>query len=128
MNKIFYPIFLLIIILFEGCSYKQPISSQSSIILIKTPAMKFHDTGFVTKYKDNIQLQIFNAGHLVLNLIIYKDKVCKSTFKCQSSKEFNKLYFNRSYKDDFLYNLFRKNKIYFKDKKNKILIKAKKYE
>ena len=87
--------------------------------------MKFYDKGFITKYDDNIHLQIFNAGQLVLNLKIYKDKVCKGTLQCMESKEFNKQYLNISYKDDFLYNLFSKNKIYFKDKKNKILIKVK---
>ena len=90
--------------------------------------MKFHDTGFITKYKDSIHLQIFNAGQSVLNLTIYKDKVCQSTFQCISSKEFNALYFHRSYEEDFLYNLFLENKVYFKDKKNKILIKVKQYE
>ena len=87
--------------------------------------MKFYDKGFITKYKDNIHLQIFNAGQVVLNLKIYKDKICQSTFKCIGPKEFNAKYFHKSYKDDFLYNLFSQNKIYFKDKKNKILIKVK---
>ena len=99
--------------------------------------MKFYDKGFITKYDDNIHLQIFNAGQMVLNLKIYKDEVCQGTFECISSKEFNSKYFHTSYKDDFLYNLLsnvengdfknnipRNNKIYFKDKKNKILIKV----
>jgi len=87
--------------------------------------MKFYDKGFITKYEDNIHLQIFNVGNLVLNLKIYKDEVCQGTLQCISSEEFNKQYFHTSYKDDFLYNLFSKNKIYFKDRENNILIKVK---
>ena len=87
--------------------------------------MKFYDKGFITKYDDYIHLQIFNVGQLVLNLKIYKDEICKGTLQCISSKEFNKKYFNSLYKDDFLYNLFSKNKIYHKDKINNILIKVK---
>lgn len=108
-----------------GCSMKQPIKSQSATILLKTPTMKFYDKGFITKYEDNIHLQIFNAGQMVLNLKIYKDEVCQGTLQCMSSKEFNSLYFHTSYKDNFLYNLFSQNKIYFKDRENNILIKVK---
>ncbi|MEA3553371.1 MAG: hypothetical protein U9R39_03080, partial [Campylobacterota bacterium] len=91
--------------------------------------MKFYDKGFITKYEDNVHLQIFNAGQMVLNIKIYKDEVCQGTLQCISAKEFNNQYFHPSYKDDFLYNLFskvenkdleenvsRKNKIYFKDR------------
>ena len=116
---------LIFIILFTGCSIKKPIYSKSSTIIFKTPNMKFYDKGFISKYKNYIHLQIFNVGQLVLNLKIYKKEVCKGTLQCMSSKEFNKKYFNKSYKDDFLYNLFSQNKIYHKDKKNNILIKVK---
>ncbi len=87
--------------------------------------MKFYDQGFITKYDDHIVLQIFNAGQIILNLKVYKDEVCKGTLQCMSSKEFNEIYFSKSYSDDFLYNLLSKNKIYYKDKKNNILIKVK---
>jgi len=87
--------------------------------------MKFYDQGFITKYDDHIVLQIFNVGQIILNLKVYKDEVCKGTLQCMSSKEFNKIYFSKSYNDDFLYNLLSKNKIYYKDKKNNILIKVK---
>ena len=86
--------------------------------------MKFYDKGFITKYDDYVHLEIFNIGQLVLNLKIYQDTVCQSTFKCMSSKEFNKIYLNSSYPNNFLHKLFSKDKIYFKDRKNGILIKV----
>ena len=112
-------------ILFTGCTLKHPSKSISSTILIKTPNMKYHDKGFIYYYEDYIKLQLLNIGQVVLNLKIYQDKICKGTFECMSSKEFNEKYFHSSYNNDFLFNLFKQNTIYFKDKKNNILIKVK---
>ena len=123
MQKVF--ILLFITIFFIGCSTKQPIKSQSSVILFKTPTMKFYDSGFITKYDNHFHLQIFNVGQLILNLEIYQDKICKGTLQCMSVKDFNSKYFHSTYKDDFLYNPFLQENIYFKDKKNNILIKVK---
>jgi len=88
--------------------------------------MKFYDRGFVKIYDKYINLQIYNSGQIALNLDIYKNKICKGFLQCQSSKEFNKNYLNSNYSDDFLFNLFSKNKVYFKDKVNSIFIKVKK--
>jgi len=116
---------LIFIFLLIGCSNKQPIKSISSTIIIKTPIMKFYDKGFIYYYDDFIHLQLLNIGTIVLNLEIYKDKICKSTFECLNSSEFNQKYLNKAYKNDFLYTLFQNKNIYFKDKINKILIKVK---
>lgn len=108
-----------------GCVSKQPTQSVSSTILIKTPHMKYHDNGFIVYYDNYVHLQLFNVGSVILDLSIYKNKICQSTFKCIDSKKFNEEYINSSYSDDFLYTLFTSKNIYFKDKKNKILIKVK---
>lgn len=86
--------------------------------------MKYHDNGFIVYYNNYVHLQLLNIGNVILDLSIYKDKICKGTFRCISSKKFNKEYINSAYSDDFLYNLFTSTNIYFKDKKNKILIKV----
>jgi len=122
--KKFFISYFLFLYFFTGCSQKQPIKSHSAIILFKTPTMKFYDTGFILKYNDMIELNMLEAGNSVLHLKIYKNKICSSTFKCLTSKEFNKNYLNEKYNDNFLYNLFSKDKIYFKDKTNHIFIKV----
>ncbi|MEA3315314.1 MAG: hypothetical protein U9Q30_05610, partial [Campylobacterota bacterium] len=99
---------IIYLFLFIGCSIKEPKKSESVVILLKTPLLKFYDKGFLTKYDDFIDLKIFTAGQLVLELKIYKDKVCKDSFRCVSSKEFNSIYFDSSYKNKFLYELFSK--------------------
>lgn len=115
----------LTLITFWGCSQKVPNLSRETIVIFKTPVMKFYDRGFVNVYDNHINLQVFEVGKLALNLTIYKDKICQSTFQCLSGEEFNKKYLHPSYKKDFLYNLFSKNEIYHKDKQNNIFIKVK---
>ena len=124
--KKYYFLFFIVFLNFFGCSYKNKvISSKSALIVFKTKQFRFADYGFITKYDNHINLKIFEAGVVVLNLDIYKDKICQneSYLKCQSAKEFNAKNLSTDYKDDFLYNLLNKDRVYFKDKKNKILIK-----
>ena len=94
------------VFLFVGCSYKQPQLKQSATIIFKTPMMKFYDKGFVTHYDKYIHLQVLNLGKVVLDLEIYKDKICEGVFQCIGSKEFNIKYLSDKYEDDFMYNLF----------------------
>jgi len=117
--------YILVLFILSGCALKQPSLSQSATILLKTPSMKFYDKGFITQYDNYTQVQIFSAGTLVLNLEIYEDRICKSTFKCQSLKAFNAQNLDSSYEDNFIKKLFDKTskRTVFRDKKNKILIK-----
>lgn len=87
--------------------------------------MKFYDKGFINKYDKYTQVQIFSAGTIVLDMKIYENKICKSTFKCQDLKTFNKENLNESYDEAFLKNLFDKNQkeVIHKDIENNILIK-----
>jgi hypothetical protein len=87
--------------------------------------MKYHDNGFITYFDDSVHLQLLNLGNTVLDLTIYKNKICKSMLECLDAKEFNEKYINPSYKESFLYDLFTQKNIYFKDKQNNILIKVK---
>jgi hypothetical protein len=87
--------------------------------------MKFYDKGFISKFENYTQVQIYSAGKTVLDLKLYENSICKSTFECEDSTEFNKKYLHSSYEENFLKALFEENKkeTVFKDTKNKILIK-----
>jgi len=87
--------------------------------------MKFYDKGFIFKYKEYTQVQIFNAGTAILDMKIYDDKICRSTFKCQDLKTFNKENLSSTYADNFLKELFERNEkeVSFKDKENGVFIK-----
>lgn len=113
--------------IFTGCfNTTQPqLNSSSATILIKTPQMKFYDKGFIYKYKEFTQVQIFSAGTAVLDMKIYDDRVCRTTFKCQDLKTFNKENLSSSYPNNFLKELFEKEQkeVIHRDKENDILIK-----
>jgi hypothetical protein len=115
---------IIILLIFQACSIKQPSISSSATIIFKTPTMKFYDKGFVNRYDDHIHLQILNIGAVVLDLKIYNNKICQSTFQCIEAKKFNLKYLSKEYNDDFLYNLFLKDNIKFRDRNNKIFIKV----
>lgn len=115
---------IVFIIFLSGCSLKQP-KPQSATILIKTPTMKFYDRGFITQNSYSVKLQVYSAGVSILDLDVYEDRVCRSTFECEQLKIFNKKNLSSEYEDDFLYKLLSQNsnEINFKDKKNKITIR-----
>lgn len=125
MKKLF-PLFLLLLLI--GCASKVPVQSQSATILIKTPKMKFYDKGFITKYKNYTQVQIYSAGQIVLDLSLYNNQICQSTFECLDSKSFNAKYLHPSYESNFLKELFdqEKTQIVHRNKAQGILIKIKK--
>lgn len=90
--------------------------------------MKFYDKGFINKFDNYTQVQIFSAGTSILSLKIYKNQICRDTFECQTLKSFNNEYLHKSYKDNFLKELFDKEdkEVTHRDKANRILIKIKK--
>ncbi|RBQ30075.1 hypothetical protein CRU92_03355 [Arcobacter sp. FW59] len=87
--------------------------------------MKFHDKGFIYKFKDYTQVQVFSFGNAIFDMKIYNDKICKSTFKCQDLDTFNKENLSSTYPKNFLKELFDtdKKEIIHRDNENSILIK-----
>jgi hypothetical protein len=125
--KFYYATFLILIIilLFSSCASQKPINTYSKKIIFKSKKLKFYDVSFVSIYKNYLKLEVFNSANLILTLKIYKNEICKDSFRCVSAKEFNKQYFgaNSNYPDSFLYDLFLQKNANFRDKKNKVLIK-----
>lgn len=113
--------------LFSGCAQKKPLLSESATILIKTPALKFYDKGFITQYDDHVNVEIYSAGVQVLYLDLYDERICKSTFECTTPKDFNNNFLHGSYAPTFLKSLFmqKEKNTTFRDRKNGILIKIK---
>ena len=90
--------------------------------------MKFYDKGFISEFQNFTRVEVFSAGVTVLRLDIYDNQICKDTFRCQKSENFNREFLHSSYKKDFLKNLFeeKERNITYRDKENNILIKIKK--
>ncbi|WP_424688498.1 MAG: hypothetical protein ACNI3H_09315 [Halarcobacter ebronensis] len=126
IKKLSFLIFFIIFL--SGCSFNQPKIVSSATILIKTPKLKFYDKGFISKFQNFTRVEVFSAGVTVLRLDIYDNQICKDTFKCQKSNNFNNEFLHSSYEKSFLKNLFEKDEknIIHRDKQNSILIKIKK--
>ncbi len=116
-------ILMISLLFFNGCGSKTLNYSSTATILIKSPNMKFYDKGFIKYFDDHIDLEILSAGQSVLKLKVYNDEICKDSLRCISSKEFNELYLNKNYKDDFLMKLLSKNDKIIQHKDNDIFIK-----
>jgi len=135
--------FLSFIFLFIGCSknyYKAP---KASLIVIKSPKLKYADMGFIYRGKRGVKVQVYSSGKAVFTLTIGK-RICVD-FKCMGEEQFYKDYFGVNYPKGTLANIFLKKPIFnnedlckdkfdiiytfdstsarFKDNKNHILIK-----
>lgn len=105
--KYILPIFIL---LFCACSVKDYEATQTKIIIIKSPKLKFADVGYIRNTSKNIELELFIAGKPVekftLNHLICTDD------GCMSKSGFNADYLHSSYPDDILQNILLGKQIY----------------
>ncbi len=109
-------IFLFFVLIFSGCSIKNYKTTQTKIIIIKSPKLKFADIGYVRNSDKSIELELFVAGKVVQKITI-NHLVC-TTEGCMSKRSFNGDYLSSAYPDDILQNIILGHKIY--DGKNLI--------
>ncbi len=97
---------VLVTIVFSGCALKQLKNSQAYVVTLKTPKLRFSDTGFVRENSNSVGLEIFSSSNRVLELQI-STLVCFDSGACMSKSSFNKEYLNQNYSDDILYNILK---------------------
>ena len=103
-------ILLVFLLLFTSCSIKNYEKTQTKIIIIKSPKMKFADIGYLRNTDSAIELEMFIAGHAVEKITI-NHLVCVRK-GCMSKSGFNEEYLHHSYPDDILQNIFLGSEIY----------------
>ena len=101
---------LVCVLIFSGCTIKNYDITQTKIIIIKSPKLKFADIGYVRNSDKSIELELFVAGKAVEKITI-NHLICTSE-GCMSKQGFNKDYLNASYPDDILQNVILGQKIY----------------
>ncbi len=101
---------LVCVLIFSGCTIKNYDITQTKIIIIKSPKLKFADIGYVRNSDKSIELELFVAGKAVEKITI-NHLICTSE-GCMSKQGFNKDYLNASYPDDILQNIILGHKIY----------------
>ena len=108
-------ILFVFLFLFAGCSTKNYEHTQTKIIIIKSPKLKFADVGYIRNSGKSVQMELFVAGQAIEKFTI-NHLVCTSE-GCMSKEGFNKEYLSAYYPDDILQHIVLAQEIY--DGKNK---------
>jgi len=108
-------ILITIILLFSACSVKNYERTQTKVIIIKSPKLKFADLGYIRNSDKAIEMELFVAGKSIEKITI-NHLICTSE-GCMSKSGFNTDYLNASYPDDILQNILLARPIY--DGKNR---------
>jgi hypothetical protein len=101
---------LIFTLLFSACSIKNYEQTQSKIIIIKTPKLRFADLGYLRNTENAIELELFVAGKSIEKFTI-NHLVCVN-MGCMSKSGFNEEYLNAAYPDDLLQNILLGREIY----------------
>ena len=97
-------------LLFSACSVKDYEITQTKIIIIKSPKLKFGDLGYIRNSDKSIELELFAAGKAIEKFTV-NHLVCTSE-GCMSKSGFNADYLHASYPDDILQNILLGRVIY----------------
>ena len=103
MQKFYILWVSLIIVLITGCSTKHYIVSEPKIITLKTPKLKFADTGYIRHNDTSVEVELFTAGVAVEKIVI-DDQVCVSA-GCMEETKFVKEYLYPEYPTDTMRNV-----------------------
>ncbi|AFV96531.1 MULTISPECIES: hypothetical protein [unclassified Sulfuricurvum] len=93
----------ILLFLITGCSTKHYTLSEPKIITLKTPKLKFADTGYIRHDDTSVEVELFTAGVAVEKIAI-DDQVCVSV-GCMSEEAFVKEYLNPDYPRDTMRNV-----------------------
>ncbi|MBW6488660.1 hypothetical protein [Sulfurimonas sp.] len=105
-----YILLIFTLLFFSACSIKNYEHTQTKIITIKSPKMKFSDAGYLRNSSDAIELELFMAGKNIEKISV-NHLICTSG-GCMSKSGFNKEYLNGAYPDDTLQNILLSRAIY----------------
>lgn len=109
-------ILLIFTLFFSACSVKNYEHTQTKIITIKSPKIKFSDIGYIRNSGKQVELELFMAGYAVEKISV-NYFVCVSD-GCMSKWNFNDAYLNYAYPTDTLQNILLGKPIY--DGQNKV--------
>ena len=99
------------ILLFSGCGARPFVKTDAATIIMKTPKVKFADTGYVRSNEDVVALELFSAGQTVGRFEI-ENMVCVDGEGCMRKSSFNAEYLNEHYPDTLMENILRSKPIY----------------
>jgi hypothetical protein len=93
-----------VIVMVGGCAPKQYAISEPKLIVLKTPKIKFADTGYIRTSDDAVEVELFSAGQAAGRITINR-LVCVEGEGCSSKNAFNADYLNPAYPDETMKNV-----------------------
>lgn len=103
-------IILIIAIFFSGCGTKNYDRTQTKIITIKSPKIKYSDAGYLRNSGKSLELELFIAGKSIEKISV-NHLICTSE-GCKSKSSFNEEYLSASYPQDTMQNMLLSHPIY----------------
>ncbi|WP_456453198.1 hypothetical protein [Hydrogenimonas sp.] len=110
MRNFFYASCVALLMGLAGCavkSYEKPIPAM---IVLKTPAFKYADQGFVYRGKGRVKVQVYVSGRAAFELSVGK-RVCVDN-ACMGEKAFYEKYLRADYPKGTLAAIFTKRPIF----------------
>lgn len=101
----------LLILLLSGCGARPYVKTDVATIIMKTPKIKFADTGYVRSNNNLVALELFSAGQAVGKIEI-ENMICVEGKGCMTKSSFNAEYLSAMYPDDILENILRSKPIF----------------
>ena len=102
--------FIFFVLLFGGCSIKEYKQTQTKIITMKSPKIKFSDAGYLRNSDESVELELFMAGKSIEKIAVNR-LICTSV-GCMSKSGFNEEYLSAAYPDDTMQSLLLARPIY----------------
>lgn len=103
-------ILLIFTLLLASCSTKNYDTTETKIITIRSPKLKFSDIGYVRISDKKMELELFIAGKSIQKFTL-NHLICTSN-GCISKNAFNEEYLNKNYPSEILQNILLKHQIY----------------
>ena len=107
---------MLFALLLSACSVKNYEHTQTKILILKSPKIKFADVAYLKNSAKHIELELFIAGQAVKKIEI-NHLICIDE-GCMSKRGFNEEYLSKQYPDDILQNILLGRAIF--DAKNRV--------
>ncbi len=102
---------LLTLLFLSGCGARPYVHEDAATIIMKTPKIRFADTGYVRSNEDVVALELFSAGMAVGKFEI-ENLVCVDGEGCMRKSSFNEEYLSEHYPDTLMENILRSRPIY----------------
>ncbi|RLA59994.1 MAG: hypothetical protein DRQ78_09935, partial [Epsilonproteobacteria bacterium] len=90
-----------------ACAAKTYQKENTAFIVLKTPTFKYADMGFIYENKEDMKIEIYSTGQVLMSLIITEDSVCMSALECMSKEQFNQSVLSQHYPKDIMAHIFR---------------------